>query len=124
MPTDTSPIALNAGQPSPRHHIDKRAAKLAAELAEGDPDELLDTSVFAELLGVSSQWLEIGRSKGYGPPFVVFGPRRIRYRRGTARLWLLERTFTRTSEYPHKVNQSARKAGDRVVDGKLARAGQ
>jgi hypothetical protein len=39
-------------------------------------------------------------------------------------LWLLERTFARTSEYPHKVNQSARKAGDRVVGGKLVRVGQ
>jgi hypothetical protein len=50
MPTETSPTALNAGQ---RFHLDRCAEKIAAEVAEGDPDELLDTSVFAELLGVS-----------------------------------------------------------------------
>jgi hypothetical protein len=49
--------------------------------AAGDPDELLDTKSVAALLHVSTQWLEIGRCKGYGPPYERLGPRLIRYRR-------------------------------------------
>jgi hypothetical protein len=51
-----------------RHHLDRRAAGLADE-GHGDPDNLLSTPALAEWLGVSTQWLEVGRSKGYGPPF-------------------------------------------------------
>ena len=61
-----------------RHHLDKRAADLAAQ-GVGDPDDLLSTSDLAEWLGVSIQWVEIGRSKGWSPPFIKLSPRRIRY---------------------------------------------
>jgi hypothetical protein len=50
-------------------------------------------------LGLSPQWCEIGRSKGWGPVFVRIGPRRIRYRRGDVVAWLNARTHARTSEY-------------------------
>jgi hypothetical protein len=79
------------------HHIDKRAADIAA--VPGDDDELLSTSQMAVWLGVSTQWLEIGRHKGYGPPFERLGPKLIRYRRGKTRKWLDARTHSRTSEY-------------------------
>jgi hypothetical protein len=65
----------------PRHHFDRFADEFALRFADGDPDELLDTKAVAKLLHVSPQWLEIGRGKGYGPPWERLGPRLIRYRR-------------------------------------------
>ena len=65
------------GQPR-RHHLDRRADAIADAL--GDNDDLLSTRAVAELLGVSTQWLEIGRGKNYGPSFVRISPRMIRYR--------------------------------------------
>ena len=79
------------------HHIDKRADKIAA--AAGDDDELLSTNQMAHWLGVSTQWLEIGRHRGYGPPFERLGPKLIRYRRGEARKWLDQRSHVCTKEY-------------------------
>jgi predicted DNA-binding transcriptional regulator AlpA len=35
--------------------------------------EYLNTKQAAAYLGVSRQWLEIGRTKGYGPPFIKAG---------------------------------------------------
>ena len=82
-----------------RHHLDSRAAELA-ELAErGSPDDLLPTRETADLIGTSHQWLEIGRTKGYGPPFVRISPRCIRYRRSAIITWLDSRTFNSTAEY-------------------------
>jgi len=83
-----------------RHHLDRRAAELAAEGAEaGEPDQLLTTSDVAEWLGISTQWLEIGRGKNYGPKFVVLSTRRVRYRRTDVLAWLTERTHSHTAEY-------------------------
>lgn len=70
-------------------HLDKRAESVAETIADGDA--LLNTRQTAELLGVSTQWLEIGRSRGYGPPFVRIGARYVRYRRDTLRAWLRSR---------------------------------
>jgi predicted DNA-binding transcriptional regulator AlpA len=83
-------------------HLDKRAATLAA--VPGSDDELLSTAETAVWLGVSVQWLEIGRSKNYayGPPFEKLGAKLIRYRRDKVRAWLDSRTFNCTSEYPKK----------------------
>lgn len=80
-----------------RHHLDKRAAEIAS--SPGSDDELLTTVQIAAWLGVSTQWLEIGRSKGYGPPFERLSPKCIRYRRGKARKWLDGRTHSSTAEY-------------------------
>ena len=108
-----------------KHHLDRFAAKIATEVAAGgDPDQLLNTPKTAVLLSVSEQFLEIGRVKGFGPPFVALSPRRIRYRRGDVLEWLHSRTHRSTAEYEHSVTSGARKAGDRVVAGKLVRAGQ
>jgi predicted DNA-binding transcriptional regulator AlpA len=86
-----------AGDAPAYHHIDKRAHQIAAAPAtSGDADELLSTMQLAALLGVSTQWLEIGRSRGYGPPFKTLGPRMIRYRRGDVRAWLESRSRHRT----------------------------
>jgi len=81
-----------------RHHLDRRAADLA-EAGAGDGDDLLNTTELAEWLQVSEQWLEIGRSKHYGPPFVRLAPTRIRYKRSSVLRWLKEREFSSTSQY-------------------------
>jgi hypothetical protein len=72
-------------------HFDRRADELADKAAQGDPDELLSTSQLSELMKVSCAWLEIGRSRGYGPPFVQLAPRVIRYRRDDLRCWFADR---------------------------------
>ncbi|HVC53720.1 MAG TPA: helix-turn-helix domain-containing protein [Stellaceae bacterium] len=105
-----------------RHHLDRRCDRLGAEVAAGgDADELLSTSDVAELLSVSGQWLEIGRSKGYGPPFIKLGPRRVRYRRQDLIEWLAGRRHRSTAEYmPADRNHDlGRPRGSRVVDGKV-----
>ena len=80
------------------HHIDKRAAALVEQNA-ANPDDLLSTSDLAEWLGVSTQWLEIGRSRGHGPKFIKLSPKCVRYRRADVLVWLSQRAHQRTSEY-------------------------
>ena len=86
-----------------RLHIDRRAAKI---LTEADPiaedDAIMDTGAVASWLGVSPQFLEIGRSKGYGPSFIRISGRRIGYLRRDVREWLKNRTFASTSEYEQR----------------------
>jgi len=120
-PAIESVESLRAPQPPPRrrtsdvqhthqrHHLDRRAADLAAEgIAAGGADDLLSTSEVAEWLGLSAAWLEIGRGKNYGPRFVVLSTRRIRYRRADVLAWLAERTYAHTRQYR---NASADKPG-------------
>src|SRR5688572_3352566 len=76
-----------------RHHLDRRADAIAAQgTGVGAPDDLLTTAAVARWLGVSNQWVEIGRTKGYGPPFKRIGPFRIRYLRSDVLAWLEQRT--------------------------------
>lgn len=91
-----------------KHHLDGRADRLIAEGAEGHPDDLLPTSQTAIWLGTSTQWLEIGRSRGYGPKFVRVSPRKVRYRRRDVLDWLRERTYASTSEYDHDPGSDGR----------------
>jgi hypothetical protein len=95
IPISASPRQPRA--PPRRFHFDRRAAELAA--IEGSDDDLLTTREAADWFRCSVQWLEIGRSKGYGPPFVRLGPKCVRYRRGAVRQWLIERTHLHTREY-------------------------
>jgi predicted DNA-binding transcriptional regulator AlpA len=60
---------------------------------------LLVTKQLAEWLGVSVPWLEIGRSRGYGPPYTKLGSKSIRYRVGDVLKWLEERSYKSTAEY-------------------------
>jgi hypothetical protein len=94
--TSGLPVALNAGAHT--HHLDQRAGDLAAE-GIGNEEDLLPTRDLARWLKVSTQWCEIGRHKGYGPPFVVLSPKRVRYRRGAVLRWLRSREHTCTDEY-------------------------
>jgi predicted DNA-binding transcriptional regulator AlpA len=81
-----------------RHHLDRRASAIVAADVGAD-DELLTTRQTADWLGVSTQWLEIGRGKNYGPKFTRVSSRVIRYRRGDVLKWLKTRTHSNTAEY-------------------------
>ena len=83
-----------------RHNLDKRALDLIEAANEGGDDELMSTPRVAVWLGVSPEWLEIGRSTGrWGPPYLRLSPRRIRYHRASVKKWLLERAHRSTAEY-------------------------
>lgn len=82
-----------------KHHLDRRAHKLVDEDAGASDDDLLTTLEVATWLGISTQWLEIGRMKGYGPQFTRVAPRSIRYTRGNVRKYLKSRTHASTAEY-------------------------
>jgi predicted DNA-binding transcriptional regulator AlpA len=96
-----TPISASPRQPrGPPHerkfHLDKRAAAIAHE--PGGDDDLLTTSELAAWFGMSVEWVDIGRSEGYGPPYVKLG-RLVRYHRGKVKEWLLARIHHSTSEY-------------------------
>jgi hypothetical protein len=78
-------------------HLDRRASDLA--LVAGDDDLLLTPKQLAQWLGVSDQWVSIGRCRGYGPPFIKVAPLTVRYHRGSVRQWLNERSFVSTAGY-------------------------
>lgn len=86
-------------EPDMKHHLDRRAEAIVERGNEGDADDLLSTAQVAAWLGVSLQFLEIGRHRGYGPKFVRLSPRRVRYRRSDVLTWLKERTHAATNEY-------------------------
>jgi predicted DNA-binding transcriptional regulator AlpA len=92
--------------PPRRHHIDRRANALATVIGEAQ-DEALSTPETARLLGCSVQWLEIARSRGFGPRFTRLSPRMIRYLRSDLICWLRERAHHSTSEYDRERRNSA-----------------
>ncbi len=105
-----------------RHHLDRRALDLIEAANEGTDDELLSTPRTAVWLGVSPEWLEIGRSKGWGPPYLRLSPRRVRYCRGDVKRWLQERLHRSTAEYADPLaSRAGRQPGSRVVAGKVLR---
>jgi hypothetical protein len=83
-----------------QHYLDKRARRLIEDGTSNGaaPDDLLTTKQTAEWLGMSWQWLEIGRSRGYGPPFIKLH-QRVKYRRDAVVQWLESRTYKSTMEY-------------------------
>jgi predicted DNA-binding transcriptional regulator AlpA len=93
-----------------RLHLDKRAEVLATVMPpEASGDDLLTTREVAVWFGVSTQWLDIGRIRNYGPPFVMLSPHAVRYRRAEVTAWLNKRAFANTGEYRDRVK--AKKAG-------------
>jgi hypothetical protein len=114
MPDDTSYLIASANkipvveEKTPKtptqkhHHIDRRAADLLGEVEKALPpsdEDLLSTPEVAAWLRVSTQFLTIGRHRGYGPKFLRLSPRRCRYRRGDVKDWLRERVHQSTAEY-------------------------
>lgn len=86
-----------AGTPR-KFHLDRRAHQLI-EQGAGNADDLMSTFDVATWLGVSIQFLEIGRHNNYGPVFVRLSPTMIRYKRADVLSWLQERTYQSTAEY-------------------------
>ena len=93
-------------RPPIRHHIDRRAGALAAH--GSDDDLLLTTCELSEWLGVSTQWLEIGRTRNYGPRFTRVSERLICYRRADVVSWLRARSYGRTADYATPPRDSAK----------------
>jgi predicted DNA-binding transcriptional regulator AlpA len=94
-----TPISASPRQPRApprRFHFDKRIPSIVD--APGGKDDLLTAAELAAWFGMSVEWVDIGRSEGYGPPFVKLG-RLVRYHRGKVREWLLARIHHSTSEY-------------------------
>ena len=60
---------------------------------------MLTTREVAAWFGVSEQWLEIGRHRGYGPEYTRLGPHIIRYTRANCLKYLKARTHASTAEY-------------------------
>src|SRR5262245_47415452 len=88
-----------AGHVPKRHHLDKRANLLVAAAVDGTDDDLLTEKEMAEWFHCSVQWLAIGRSRGYGPPYERLGPRLVRYHRSKVKAWLNERSHRGVAEY-------------------------
>jgi hypothetical protein len=93
--------------PNHRLHLDRRVDAIIAATGEGSDDDLLTTVQIAGWLGTSPQWVELGRAKGYGPPFVRIAAQVVRYKRGAVVEWLKDREHARTSEYT--ANRGGRK---------------
>jgi hypothetical protein len=77
--------------------IDRRAYRLID--VDFHPEERLNTKELAAWLDVSVQFLEIGRTRGYGPKFERITDKLIRYRVGDVLEWLKSRTHASTAEY-------------------------
>jgi hypothetical protein len=85
--------------PETHHKLDKRADEVGAAIAtDGDPRDLLRVGQVADYLGKSEGWLNIGRSRGYGPPYLKIGLS-VRYRRDALISWLDERLHHSTAAY-------------------------
>jgi len=104
MTTQQNNTAAAASAARVRHDpkyflLDRRAHDIAGQAIGADPELLLNTKQLAGWLGMSVQWAEIARSRGYGPPYRRLGKRAIRYRVGDVLIWLEERAHKATAEY-------------------------
>jgi predicted DNA-binding transcriptional regulator AlpA len=95
-----------------RHHLDRFADRIA-ENGDGDgkPDDLLTTRALAVWLGVSEEWLEIGRRArdGYGPRFIKLARNIVRYRRSDVLDWLEKRSRMSVSGYAKPAKRRRRR---------------
>jgi hypothetical protein len=97
------------------HQLDRRADAIIAEAGDGGNDDLLDTAQVARWLGMSEVWVQIGRSKNYGPRFVALNRKRIRYRRCDVIEWLRQRTYACTDQYDRVVVGQAKANAKRAA---------
>jgi hypothetical protein len=93
-----------------KHNLDRRAPTILEKMRDASDDTLLNTNEVSEWFDVSEEWLEIGRSRGWGPEFVKMGPRLVRYTVGACRQYLAKRTYAGTADYPPTVKKLARVA--------------
>lgn len=61
-------------------------------------EKFLSTKQLARLLNVSPQWCEIGRCKGYGPPFIRITRGMVRYRLSDVLKWMEARSYTSNTQ--------------------------
>jgi hypothetical protein len=91
--------------------LDRRARSLLAVIeAGGEPDDIFLTSPLADALGVSAQFLEIGRMAlySYGPPAIKIGAC-AGYVRADVCKWLRERAeFFESTHTPQVARPSVR----------------
>ena len=73
-------------------------AQTRTTAAAGAPPELLDSAGVAALLGVNRQTVERWRMNGEGPPYIVVGPRIVRYDLAEVTGWLETRRRRSTSD--------------------------
>jgi hypothetical protein len=87
------------------HHLDRRAEKLLLEAINND--QLLTTEECAGWLGVSENWLAVGRIRGWGPPYQKPAPKILRYHPPAVRNWLKERARIASSHHDRKIAAKA-----------------
>lgn len=89
--TDVSPRRLR---------LDKNAKAIAdAGRTTDHPDDLLTSEEVAKWIGTSTQFVELGRMRDYGPRYIRLSARVIRYKRSDVLAWLEFRMHSQTSEY-------------------------
>ena len=83
-------MAKPKSEPEPkRHHLDRRADRLADKIEkQGNPDQLLTSEQVADDLEVTVQWVKQGIPCNYGPPATKPFPEVTRYKRRDVVKWL------------------------------------
>jgi hypothetical protein len=71
-------------------HFDRRASRILDTIKGPDDEDLTGREVVA-ILDVSFQWLQIGRTIGYGPTGKNISPHCVMYPRGNVRKFLRQR---------------------------------
>jgi predicted DNA-binding transcriptional regulator AlpA len=89
-----------------KHHND-RWAHQRIDQVNNTESEIYTTFQLADMIQVSVAWLEIGRSRGYGPKFIRISPRMVRYSRTDVVKWLESRAHQHTAEYIRRPSQVA-----------------
>ena len=93
-------------------HLDRRAGKIAADLALQDPDELLTYSEVGVATGDATITIKKMCERGAGPPFRKTGLQSVRVRRGDLVAWLRMRAARFAAEHAHDhIPKTARRSG-------------
>jgi hypothetical protein len=107
-----------------KFHFDKRVNEILAR-DKGKGDELMPVETIAALWHLSIGWFDTGRKFGYGPPFIVIPPNKVRYPRADARAWLEQRIQLQTSkEYDGIRGASSSKYASNKTASNKATAGR
>ena len=77
----------------------QRLSRLSIQTTPTADTDLLTTAELAAWLGVTKAWVELGRVKNFGPPYLRLSAQMIRYRRSEVKAWLQERSFRHTGQY-------------------------
>jgi predicted DNA-binding transcriptional regulator AlpA len=78
-------------------HYNPGSDSLCPEIVPGPTQKYFDTKTAATYLGLSRQYLEIGRHSGYGPSYVKLA-RAVRYRKSDLDEWMAGQLRQHTAE--------------------------